>query len=51
MKYLKTNFPRFLLTAWEVLKTLLACAGILVLFMLGMACFNMQGGYPPFFWM
>ena len=51
MEQFKTNFSRYLATAKEVAIVALQCIGILALFMLGMACFNMQGGYPPFFWM
>ena len=51
MEQFKTNFPKYLATAKEVAIVVLQCIGILALFILGMACFNMQGGYPPFFWM
>lgn len=51
MNYLKANFPRFLKTAKEVSIVLLQCIAIFALILLGAAVFNMQGGYPPFFWM
>lgn len=51
MEQFKTNFPKYLATAKMVVIVALECIGFFALFMLGIACFNMQGGYPPFFWM